>query len=89
MSTLNPGSREANRDNLPYAVLAAGTLIAMAVVVASLVGPRASHIVANPQGGVWVERNGTLYLCRASTKGAAPCVNLSDGTSLTFAETGR
>ena len=88
MSTFTAG-REPNRNTLPYAVLAAGTLIAIAIVVTSLVGSRGTGVLANPQGGVWIERNGTLYLCRASTQGAAPCVNLADGASLTFAEVWR
>lgn len=76
--------------NLPYAVLAAGVLIAIAIVGAALAGPgKGPTIVANPQGGVWIERNNTLYLCRASQQGAAPCINLADGSTVTFAELAR
>jgi hypothetical protein len=43
----------------------------------------------NPQGGIWVERNDTLYLCQARPKAPAPCVNLSDGSTLAFGDISR
>lgn len=80
------GARETRPANhLPYAVIAAGTLVAIAIVVTALVAPGV-HIVPNPQGGIWIERNNTLYLCQARPKAPAPCVNLADGSNLTYAE---
>ncbi|MAM93026.1 hypothetical protein [Parvibaculum sp.] len=83
------GVREARADNhLPYAVMASGTLIAIAIVVAALTGG-GSGMMPNPQGGIWVERNDTLYLCQARPKAPAPCVNLSDGSTLAFGDISR
>lgn len=72
--------------NLSYAVLAAGTLIAIAIVVTALVAPARPGIVPNPQGGVWIERGGELYLCHARAKAPAACVNVADGTNLAFGD---
>jgi hypothetical protein len=43
----------------------------------------------NPQGGIWIEQNDTLYLCQARPKSPAPCVNLSDGSTLAFGDISR
>lgn len=76
--------------NLPHAVLAAGALIAIAVLVGAWVASgKEPSIIANPQGGVWIKQDDTLFLCRASQQGAAPCINLADGTTITFAELDR
>ncbi len=73
--------------NLALAVLAAGTLVAIAIVVTALLGPgKSPRLVANPQGGIWVERSGILYLCRARQQASGACINLADGSALTFAE---
>ncbi|ABS63131.1 hypothetical protein Plav_1512 [Parvibaculum lavamentivorans DS-1] len=86
MSNVTIGSREDSSSlHRSYAVLAAGTLVAIAIVVTALTAP-GRGIVANPQGGVWIERDGTLFLCRASTSGPAPCVDLATGQPLTYAE---
>jgi len=71
---------------LSYAVLAAGTLIAIAIVVTALVAPARPGIVPNPQGGVWIERGNTLYLCHARAKAPAACVNAADGTNLAYGD---
>lgn len=75
--------------NHSYAVLAAGTLISIAIVVTALVSPARPGIVPNPQGGVWIERGGVLYLCHARAKAPAPCVNLADGTNIAFGDISR
>jgi len=72
--------------NLSYAVLAAGTLISIAIVVTALVAPARPGIVPNPQGGAWIERGSALYLCHARPKAPAACVNVADGTNLTFGD---
>ena len=46
-------------------------------------------MMPNPQGGIWVESGDTLYLCQARPKGPAPCVNLADGTTLSFGDISR
>jgi len=75
---------------LPHAVIIAGALVAIAVIVAGLASiDKPPRFTANPQGGVWIEHNDTLYLCRASRQGAAPCINLADGTTITFADLSR
>jgi hypothetical protein len=43
----------------------------------------------NPQGGIWVERSGTLYLCRARQQAPGACVNLADGSVVSFADIAR
>ncbi|MBX3493823.1 MAG: hypothetical protein KF899_12740 [Parvibaculum sp.] len=76
--------------HLSYAVIAAGTIVAIALVVTALMGPdRGTRLIANPQGGIWVQKGNSLFLCRASTNGAAPCVNLTDGSALSFADIAR
>ena len=76
--------------NLAYAVVAAGTLIAIAIVVTALIGPgKNPRFMPNPQGGIWVERGGTLYLCRARQEGPGACVNLADGSIAAFADVAR
>lgn len=70
-----------------FAVLAAGTLIAIAVVVTALLGPgKSPRLVANPQGGIWVERGGLLYLCRPRQQAAGACINLLDGSTVAYAD---
>lgn len=88
--TTPAGAREARTDtHLPYAVIASGTLIAIAIVVAALTGNGNGGLMPNPQGGIWVERGDTLYLCQARPKTPAPCVNLADGTTLSFGDISR
>jgi hypothetical protein len=81
--------------NLPHAVLAAGALVAIAILGGAILGGawaasgKEPSIIANPQGGVWIKQDDTLYLCRASPQGAAPCINLADGSTVTFADLAR
>ncbi|MDX5367048.1 MAG: hypothetical protein LPK88_11435 [Alphaproteobacteria bacterium] len=76
--------------NLALAVLAAGTLVAIAIVVTALLGPgKSPRLFANPQGGIWVERSGTLYLCRARQQAPGACVNLADGAVIAYGDIGR
>jgi len=76
--------------HLSYAVIAAGTIVAIALVVTALMGPdRSPRLMPNPQGGIWVQKGNTLFLCRAATNGAAPCVNLIDGSAVSFADIAR
>jgi hypothetical protein len=66
------------------AVLAAGIIIAGAILVAGL-GRGAPVYQPNPQGGIWVEKAGTLFLCRAALDKPAPCVDMATGETTTFA----
>lgn len=76
--------------NFAYAVVAAATLVSIAIVVTALLGPgKNPRLIPNPQGGIWVERSGTLYLCRARQQAPGACVNLADGSVIAFADIGR
>lgn len=84
------GARDTRSDmHIPYAIIASGTLIAIAIVVAALTSGGGSGLMPNPQGGIWVERGDTLYLCQARPKAPAPCVNLADGSTLSFGDISR
>ncbi|MDZ4381319.1 MAG: hypothetical protein U0942_08270 [Parvibaculum sp.] len=84
----NPtGSREARSDtHLSYAVVVSGTLIAISIVVAALTGSDSNGLMPNPQGGIWIERGGALYLCQARPDGPARCVNAADGATLAYGD---
>lgn len=88
MSITSPSQSQS--AHLSYAVIAAGTIVAIALVVTALLGPNGNpRLMPNPQGGMWVQKGNTLFLCRAATNGAAPCVNLMDGSALSFADIAR
>lgn len=70
------------------AVLAAGIIVAGAILVAGL-GRAAPAYQPNPQGGIWVEKADTLFLCRAALDEPAPCVDMATGKTTTFAELDR
>ncbi|MBX3505817.1 MAG: hypothetical protein KF895_10090 [Parvibaculum sp.] len=73
--------------NLAYAVIAAGTLVAIAIAMTALLGPgKSPRLMPNPQGGIWVERSGTLFLCRARQDAPGACVNLADGSIAAFVD---
>lgn len=76
--------------NLAYAVIAGATLVAIAIVVTALLGPgKNPRLMPNPQGGIWVEQAGSLYLCRARQQAAGACVNMADGSVIAFGDIGR
>lgn len=69
------------------AILLAGIMISGAILVAGLGRPAAAY-QPNPQGGVWVETKGKLFLCRAALNEPAPCVDMATGAATTFAALG-
>ena len=69
------------------AVLAAGIIVAGAILVAGLGRPSQIY-QPNPQGGIWVEKGETLFLCRATLDEPAPCVDMSTGGTTDFSELG-
>jgi hypothetical protein len=76
--------------NLAYAVVAGAALVAIAIAVTALLGPgKNPRLMPNPQGGIWVKRSGTLYLCRARQQAPGACVNLADGSVVSFADIAR
>jgi len=76
--------------NLSHAILIAGALVALAILVGAWASSgHEPSIIANPQGGVWIKKDDTLFICRASQKGPAPCINLADGSTITFADLAR
>jgi hypothetical protein len=38
----------------------------------------------NPAGGIWVQRNDTIYLCRMNTDKPAACMRATDGKVVTY-----
>ena len=65
MTIASPGTSQP--AHLSYAVIAAGTVIAIALVVTALLGPNGNpRLMPNPQGGIWVQKGNTLFLCRAA-----------------------
>lgn len=81
------GGRETRSDtHLSYAVVASGTLIAIAIVVSALTGSGGSGMMPNPQGGIWIEHGNALYLCQARPDGPARCVNAADGATLAYGD---
>jgi len=38
----------------------------------------------NPAGGIWVEKNDTLYLCRMNTDKPAVCISSANGKTVTY-----
>lgn len=66
-----------------HAILAAGLLVAAAILLASAFKPPAVYM-PNPQGGIWIRTAEGLFLCRAALNEPAPCVDLRSGATIAY-----
>lgn len=66
------------------ALIIGAALIALAILASACLSK--PGFTPNPAGGVWLEKDGAIYLCRMNVDKPATCISARDGKTLSYNE---